>query len=336
MYRLKIFIILVLGFAVFCGSFPVLAQNESATQSYVVQKGDTANSIAKRFYGKSSLGSKLWRANQNLVAHPKRLTPGDVIYIFPESSLALNKAVTVPPAPLEAPTDLYEKANLLKMAFPKYFSFLADTRGLGGSGAYRVRIKKADPTTRVEIDELYEVQMVGEIVGSSDRGATVISDGFSETTIGRTLLSTGDNVIIRFTTDLAKIRDSETYDDSDTYFNTFPVYAVDNVIQEPDITRADYKNNLGNILRYKGLVTIVSRIEGLPPVSEGQSTRVKSRNKLGQDVEPVSYVARITYAEDAIQFKDKILYFYPLDPGPERRLDPPYVEAPDSYVSPGK
>lgn len=64
------------------------AQDEfSPVQSYVVQKGDSAASIARKFYGKPVLGPKLWLANQNLVAHPKRLTVGDTIYIFSESTL---------------------------------------------------------------------------------------------------------------------------------------------------------------------------------------------------------------------------------------------------------
>jgi hypothetical protein len=30
------------------------------------------------------------------------------------------------------------------------------------------------------------------------------------------------------------------------------------------------------------------------------------------------------------------MLFVPLEPGPERRLDPPYVEEADTFVSPGK
>jgi hypothetical protein len=176
--------------------------------------------------------------------------------------------------------------------------------------------------------------MVGEIVASSDRGDN--TPGTSPAmVIGRTLLSTGDNIILRFTADLAKIKDSDTYEDNDPYFDTFPIYAVDQVVTEPDRARADSGRNIGNLLRYKGKVTVVARVEGLVPSNPGTSARAKRSSKLNQDLEPVSYVGRITYSEDAIKIGDKILYFYPADPGPERFLDSPYVENPGAYVSPG-
>jgi hypothetical protein len=46
-------------------------------------------------------------------------------------------------------------------------------------------------------------------------------------------------------------------------------------------------------------------------------------------------VGRITYAEDAVELNDRIFIFAPLNPGPERVLDAPLVEPPDSYVSLG-
>jgi hypothetical protein len=46
-------------------------------------------------------------------------------------------------------------------------------------------------------------------------------------------------------------------------------------------------------------------------------------------------VGRITYSEDAINLNDKILLFINSVPGPERVLEPPYVEQADTYVPPG-
>ncbi|MDR1313678.1 MAG: LysM peptidoglycan-binding domain-containing protein [Deltaproteobacteria bacterium] len=310
------------------------------TLTYVVQRGDTISSIARTFYGKSSLGGALWRANRELVAHPRRLTPGDTIYIFPESTLALRKPVQVPPPPMSDPENLYQPEQPIAMAFPQYFSFVADPRGQGGTGVTRIRIKKKDPATGELIDELYEAHMVGEIIASSDRGAPMIGNTTDMTSQGRMLLSTGDNVVVRFTEDVAKLRDSDTYEDSDPYFTTFPVYSADMPVRETDSRRPDHGANLGQVFHFKGRLTIVSRVEGLVPPSASATSRATRRSghgpALGQDLDPVSYVARITYSEDAIRMNDKVLLFIPTDPGAERRLDPPWVENPGTYASPGK
>jgi phage tail protein X len=330
------------------------------TQTYVVQKGDTINSIARRFYGKSSLGPKLWNANKALVANPRRLTPGDTIYIFPESTLALNKPVEVPPKP-ESPLpgtyrplqeDLYHKERLLNTSFPEYFSFVADPRGQGGTGITRIHVKRletykdVDPSsgeiletesTRL-IDRLYEVHEVGEIIASSERGFPIDNDTYNRTKMGRLLLSTGDQVVVRFTQDLASILDSETYEDFDPYFNVFPIYGMEDFVQGPNINRPDYSATIGQVFKYRGKLNIVSRVEGLAPTSGLTSSRAKrsTADKHGQDIGRVSYVGKITYSEDAIQISDRIFAFVPTDPGPERRLDSPYTEPPDTYVSPGK
>jgi hypothetical protein len=349
------------------------------TQSYVVQKGDTIYTIAREFYGKSSLGPALWRANRELVAHPRRLTPGDTIYIFPETTLALKRPIQVPPEPMENPVTLYEAPQPLQMAFPKYFSYLADPRGQGGTGVTRLRVKKKvlvldetgkpvqgtrrypalDENNEVALDEnrrpiyheeevdvyqdsdeLYEVHLVGEIVGSSDRGAPYPGDYGDRSAPGRMLLSTGDNVIVRFVQDVAKLRDSDTYEDPDPYFTTFPVYAVNASVRETESLRPDFGQNMGQIFRYKGRVTVVARVEGIAPPSASATSRAVRRqrggNAMGQDLEPVTYVARITYSEDAINLNDKVMLFIPADPGPERRLDAPHVEDPATYASPGK
>jgi hypothetical protein len=52
----------------------------------------------------------------------------------------------------------------------------------------------------------------------------------------------------------------------------------------------------------------------------------------GRLAEPVSYVGRIIYSEDAVELTDRVFCFIPLEPGLERALEPPSVESPDSYV----
>ncbi|MDR2613453.1 MAG: LysM peptidoglycan-binding domain-containing protein [Deltaproteobacteria bacterium] len=352
------------------GAPPLHAQEQ--TQAYVVQKGDTLSSIARRFYGKSSLGSALWRANRELVAHPRRLTPGDTIYIFPEGTLALKKPVVVPPPPMQNPENLYRPSETLNIAFPKYFTFLADARGQGGTGTTRIRVKKrviesrnvydhptgkllnpqgeiisnpnssSDESTpvkfnvEVEVDELYDVRLVGEIVASTDRGGAMPDNGPQLAAQGRMLLSTGDNVMVRFTEDVAKLRDSDTYEDPDPYFTTFPIYAVTTSVLSTERARPDYGETLGQIFRYKGNLTVVARVEGTVPPSARATSRAVRQRGLAQDLEPVTYVARIVYAEDAVGVNDKVMLFIPTDPGPERRLDPPFVEEPATYASPGR
>jgi hypothetical protein len=316
----------------------------------VVQKGDTLSKIAKKFYGKANLGSKLWRANQNVVAHPKRLTPGDTIYIFPESDLALNRPLSVPPTPHPQPKNLYPKNELYNMSFPKYFSFVTDLKSHANTTRLRVkklipRIERSEDSETGELvetlahdpsDELFEVRVVGEILSSQERGPTIRDDGFSAIKIGRTLLSTGDNVIIRFNEDVAKIMDSDTANDSDPYFTVFPVYAVQEVVQEPDKKSPSYGRSVGNLMSFRGKVTIISRVEGLAPPPPADIRKMKTRDQPNRDLESVSYVARITYSEDAINIGDKVLLFLPLVPGPERRMDSPYVEPRDSYRAPGR
>jgi hypothetical protein len=326
----------LLGILLLCASATV-AQDVQVTQSYVVQKGDTIGSIAQKFYGKQSLGASLWRANKNLVAHPKKLTAGDTIFIFPETTLNLRTAVEVPPAPESTPVSLYAANQLLNRSFPKHLNFVADLRGQGLSGSTRVRIQRLDPNTLEKIDQYFEVRIVGEIISSRERGATIVNDGFSQTAPGRTLLSTGDEVSLRITDDIAKILDSDTYEDPDPYFRSFPVYSIGDVIREPDKSRPDYGDNLGNIMLYKGNVTIAARVSGTVPPSDGvsSSTKRSTRNN-SNGIEPVSYGGKIVYTEDPILVSDKVLLFVPLDPGAERVLEPPYVEPADTYVSPGK
>lgn len=313
-------------------------------QPYVVQKGDTSARIAKRFYGKASLGAKLWQANRNLVAHPKRLTVGDTIYLFPESTLLASKVTAVPPPPQEKPGELYDRGRHFRGSFPKYFSFMADGRGLGGTGGLRIKVKKEVPVENAGVDgpfsveeTLYEVRNVGEIIASSEHPGMVYGDGADRAGYwGKIMMSTNDEVFIRCTEDLAKLMDSETYGDKDPYFREFPIYGISYNTREGDPTRVDRGHSLGELYRYKGTLTIVARVEGIAPLSSRASRSLKKKgNMAGQDVEPVTYVARITNAVDAVSINDRIFIFVPLEPGPERRLEPPFVESPDSYNSLG-
>jgi hypothetical protein len=305
----------------------------------VVQEGDTPNKIAKEFYGKSNLGQRLLTANRNFLANPRKLTPGDTIYIFSEATLNLRKPVEMPPLPEFSPQTLYETNKLLEKSFPKYISFVADTRGLGGTGVWRIKIAKKHPVTKEVIEGYYEVRTVGEIIASGELGdVTITGSGIARTNPGRTLLSTGDNIMVRFTNDLAKILDSDTYDEADPYFRSFPVYSISNVVHEPDRLNPNFAKPIGNIMHYKGNITIGARIETSIPVADFVAKRAKTDDRVDYvaDLEPVTYVAHITYSEDPIMVSDKIFVFVPIEPGPERRLDSPFVEEADTYVSPGQ
>jgi len=307
-------------------------------QAYVVQKGDTAAGIAGRVYGKPSLGANLWEVNRSMVAHPDRLTVGDTIYLFPEAALLSGKAMSVPPPPLEEPVGLYDRGRLFNGSFPKYFNFLADGRGLGESGSLRIKVKRADPGGGQPVDALYEVRDVGRILASNNHNSLYEGEAKDKAKdFGKTMLSANDNVILIFTEDLAKILDSDTYGDADPYFREFPIYG-----QAGRGSRASAAGmvgqgrTLGELYTFKGLVTVVARVEGLSPLPPRASRALKrKKNASGQDVEPVSYVGRITYSEDAVELTDHLFCFVPLEPGLERVLDPPSVETPDTYVSLG-
>jgi hypothetical protein len=154
---------------------------------------------------------------------------------------------------------------------------------------------------------------------------------------GRTMLSTNDNVTVIFTEDLAKILDSDTYGDSDPYFREFPIYGISGQgSRGPFPDRADHGRTIGEIYAFKGTVAVVARVEGLAPLPPRAARALKRKKEAGQDMEPVSYVGRISYAEDAVELTDRLFTFIPLEPGPERVLDPPAVETPDSYVALGR
>jgi len=343
MNRLRILLIVAAAMMLLCAATVSAQVGEfGAAQAYVVKKGDTAASIAKRHYGKSSLGSKLWQANKNLVAHPKRLTVGDTIYLFPESALLAGKSTAVPPPPLEKPTELYDRGQLLDTSFPKYFNFVADGRGLGESGSVRIRVKKIVKETPDdegrEMDEMYEVRDVGHIIASAEHPGLMYGDGADKARyFGKVMLSTNDEVTIQFTEDLGKIIDADTYGDGDPFFREFPIYGPAQHVVGSKKGRVDYGQRLGEIYQYKGLLKVVARVEGLAPLPPNASKHLKKRGAYSrnQDIDPVSYVARITNAVDAVELDDHIFIFVPLLPGPERVLEPPFVEQPDTYVSLG-
>jgi hypothetical protein len=330
---------MVLAAAISLSASGLVAQTSDfgPAQAYVVQKGDTAASIAQRVYGKSSLGAKLWEANRNLVAHPNKLTAGDTIYLFPEATLQAGKRTAVPPPPLGESAPLYDRGNFFNGSFPKPFNFLADGRGLGESGSVRITVKRVDPHSKPTIDDLFEVRDVGLIMASNYHNSLYRGTSDEKARdFGKTLLSTNDNVILVFTEDMAKILDSDTYGDSDPYFREFPIYGTSGKGSRAPLSgRVNKGQNLGEIYAFKGLVTVVSRVEGLAPLPSKAVNNLKRKKGAAQDMEPVSYVGRITYAEDAVELNDHIFCFVPLNPGPERVLEAPAVELPDSYVSLG-
>lgn len=350
----KFLLALTLAMMMCLGTSSLWAQFDvtDGAQPYVVQRGDTASKIAKKFYGKPALGKKLWAANRNLVDHPNVLTAGDTIYIFPEETLVKGKSTIVPPPPMKTPTSMYSREELVNTVFPKYFNFVADGRGLGGSGAIRITVKKKVPqkdnagVTMIDdrgeeiyerVNVTYEVRKVGEIIGSAERGGYVYNDGAEKSKYsGRTILSTNDNVIIRFDEDLAKILDSDTYSDSDPYFRDFPIYGRSHDVRAGTAGRVDRGHTIGELYQHKGILTVVSRVEGLAPLPPRNTKALKNRKSgPNQGIEPVSYVARIKSSVDAVDLTDDVFIFIPINPGAERILDSPYVEAPDSYTPSG-
>ena len=54
---------------------------ETAKRTYTVKKGDCLYNIAKKFYGKGSLYTKIYDANTNKIANPNLIYPGQVFVI---------------------------------------------------------------------------------------------------------------------------------------------------------------------------------------------------------------------------------------------------------------
>jgi nucleoid-associated protein YgaU len=63
------------------GGSSQLAQEDTGDQSYTVVKGDTLSGIAKKFYGKANLWTKIHAANKDQVPNPDVIHPGQVLRI---------------------------------------------------------------------------------------------------------------------------------------------------------------------------------------------------------------------------------------------------------------
>lgn len=304
-------------------------------QEYTVKSGDSPSKIARQFYGDSRLGRRLLEANRHSLGDRKVIRPGDIIYIYPREQLRSGTA-GFPPPPPEKPASLYDRGTPLDIAFPEYFSFVADSRGLGGSGIIRAKVKKINPQSREEETAYMEIRAVGEIIASEDRGYRGDDWTVPVRGEGRAMLSWGDLVHIRFVEDVAKILDSDTHGQADPYFREYPIYSVSKNKIPAFGRRPDKGSNLGQLMRYVGKVTVVSRVEGLAPASSRTSSKAKkTKNANAYDIEPVSYVGKITYSSREITVGDKVFLFVPLDPGPERMIDGPYIETPGSYAPAG-
>lgn len=55
--------------------------NPKSTGSYVVQKGDTLWSIAKKYYGSGTQYAKIYNSNKNIIKHPNLIYPGQKLII---------------------------------------------------------------------------------------------------------------------------------------------------------------------------------------------------------------------------------------------------------------
>lgn len=57
------------------------SKTTSKNKKYTVKKGDTLWGIARKFYGKGSLYTKIYNANKSKIKNPNRIYPGQVIII---------------------------------------------------------------------------------------------------------------------------------------------------------------------------------------------------------------------------------------------------------------
>ena len=63
------------------GGSSQLSSEDTGDQSYTVVKGDTLSGIAKKFYGKANLWTKIHAANKDQVPNPDVIRPGQVLRI---------------------------------------------------------------------------------------------------------------------------------------------------------------------------------------------------------------------------------------------------------------
>ena len=298
--------------------------------THTVQAGDTLWSISQKYYGNKNLWPKLWEINRFNTTNPHQISVGDVLLVPPLDKLMRAQA---PPAPPPVKTSLYDAGQPLKNRFPPYFSYLADPEGLGGTGVNRIKVSKIDPRTGKPVVTYTEVREVGEIVATMDRGYA-----FDPSTVvdGKLLLTFYDDVIIRFTEDVARILDSATHEDPDPYFREFPIYGYGEEIMEPDENRHDNGKVLGKLHQFKGVLTVVARVETLVPLYEKERHALARTTERNSDSEPVSYVARITYAEKDIHLGDHVFLFKTIYPGPDRVIDNTKLHESNQYQPPDK
>ena len=304
--------ILVLAVLILGAIYTVGAEE---VQTYTVKPGDTLWSISKRFYGDDNLWPKLWEMNKYNTTNPHQISVGDVLNIYPLDRLMQAQS---PPAPPPVKTSLYDRGRPLDVAYPKYFTFVADRDGIAATGVTRMKVKKLDPVTGELVEQYIEVREVGEIIASKDRG--YVKHELGGEMHGRLLLSYSDDVIVRFTEDVAKILDSATHEDPDPYFREWPIYGMEENIKEPNRDRPDFDKVLGNLHQYKGLLTVVARVETLAPLSEEEERKLSKSGGRNVTSEPVSYVARITQSERVVNIGDRIFLFKEIVPGPDREI----------------
>lgn len=313
------FLVMVLMATILSLGPVAVAGAQDEYQKYTVKSGDTLWGISQQFYGDKSLWPKLWEMNQKNVTNPHQLTVGDVLVIYPADMLMASHA---PPPPPKVDRSLYDRGEALAIEFPKYFTYVADPKGIDGTGVNRIKVKKKDPLTGHPVVTYEEVREVGQIIASTETGY-IEPDPTKRTDRdefhGKELLSYNDEVIVRFTEDVAKILDSASHEDPDPYFREFPIYGFGKDIREPDKRRYDYRSKLGQIHEFKGKVTIVARVETLAPMTDSQQSKLADKTGPNQDSEPVSYVGKITYSVSHIMAGDRIFLFKSLYPGPDRQ-----------------
>jgi hypothetical protein len=298
--------------------------------THTVQPGDTLWSISHKYYGNRNLWPKLWEINRFNTTNPHQISVGDVLLVPPLDKLMRAQA---PPAPPPVKTSLYDAGQPIKNNFPKYFSFLADPNGLGGTGVNRIKVSKIDPQTGKPVVAYTEVREAGEILATMDRGYAFDP---SMVTNGKLLLTVYDDVIVRFTEDVARVLDSATHEDPDPYFREFPIYGYGQEIMEPDENRHDNEKILGQLHQFKGVLTVVARVETLVPLYEKERHKLARTTERNSDSEPVSYVARITYAEKPVNIGDHVFLFKDIYPGPDREIDNSKLHEADQYQPPDK
>ncbi len=299
----------------------VAGQNE---QIYVVKKGDTLWDICQKFYDEPFLWPALWALNQKRLINPHWISIGDRLIIYTKEEVVKKHAEMKPQlaaaAKAEAPESLYEPGKPIDTLFPKYFTYMANPAGLENTGINRIKVKKvvfdtkwvmdsSNKLRRIEskklLDTLSEVREVGEIIASEERGYRPAGAGDIH---GRSMLSFYDNVIVHFTADVAQILDSAAHGEPDPYFRSFPIYRVDREIKEPQDKSG--KKSLGRLYRFKGIITVVARIETSKVMTPKQRIKfIKLREKKVINREPVFYVARITQSKEPIEIGDRIFLF---------------------------